>query len=182
VVRPHCTKDASGDYLLGIEPFATHGTTVDMYWKPGQPITLECGPPLVCVDGGLREGRALGCRIRKRETECFREHDNAGCSRVSVCQSPSRLAGIQAACNLEQGRVSDEQFGAVPVNRVQVFRPSDNRGEGHCRVNGLDIAEGGAWLPRSTRGDVAFGCSEHDQRDCGDCHIRVNYYCRQDTR
>jgi hypothetical protein len=113
--------------------------------------------------------------------ECSVEGDNAGCSRVKPCPADSMLAGVQAACNLEYGQVSDSEIGRVPVNQVNVMRASDDPGAGHCRVNGLDISQGQARIPKPDGHYVSFGCSERD-RNGGDCHARINMYCRSGSR
>jgi hypothetical protein len=170
-----------GRYLLGAQPFINHGEQVDMFWSPNRPISLTCDQTLVCVDGVLREGRARSCRVRAMAGECSVEGDNAGCSRVMPCPAGTWLAGVQAACNLEGGLVSASEIGRVPVNQVNVVRVSHDPGDGHCKVNGLDINQGQARVPEPDGGFVRYGCSERD-RDGGDCHARINMYCRSGSR
>jgi hypothetical protein len=108
--------------------------------------------------------------------DCFVSNGDS-CSRVTWCDS-GVILGIQVACNLEKGFVSDGLVSALPMNRMYVERPSDVVSDGRCTVENYSIAQYGISMsPIRGRRIIRYGCSERDATSRGDCHLVGLLYC-----
>jgi hypothetical protein len=83
---------------------------------------------------------------------------------------------IKAACDLENGDVTDEQFVKTPWSFAGVVKRSDDASDGVCAVGGVDVSERGAVLGSLRANQVPFSCREHD-RNGGDCQVRGALTC-----
>jgi hypothetical protein len=191
----------SPDYLNEVKngniPYLRHNWTVKYFWDIGQNIELTCGTPLICKNNILTVNENAFCDppiIRDYGAEaqpCNAEHNvcaegsNAGDEHQLDCPG-GNLLGIQAACNLEFGRATDAQRSTVLLNRVEVVRASDDKGDGRCIADGTRIKDGQhmiqPWLFHryesvGTPNVIRYACKEHDSNG-GDCHINVRHYCQ----
>jgi hypothetical protein len=60
---------------------------------------------------------AVECRVKGR---------NDGCEKRVDCPAGTTIRSARAACNLEHGRVKDEQLSSVEQGYVEVVRASDH--------------------------------------------------------
>ncbi|MCX7554390.1 right-handed parallel beta-helix repeat-containing protein [Marinicella sp. S1101] len=177
-------------------PYILNGEVVKYFWNIEPPVRLSCGQALVCQNNILS---------REPMTECLAPiiedfgQDGVACDAPNnVCDdgevgsdahllgcTEGRLIGVQAACNLEFGRVTDAKRDQALLNRVTVVRASDNVDEGSCQVDGTAIAQGNQlitpWLLNAyndvgTANQLNYQCSERDRRG-GECHINIRQYC-----
>jgi len=180
----------------GHVPYIKHQEVVKYFWDLRPRPELTCGTPLICDDNILTHDRTIAClppivyEYGPESAACdasnnvCAEGDNDGDSHTLGCPT-GRLLGVQAACNLEFGKATDDQRDQVPINRVKVFRTSDNEGDGRCTVDETKIRQGSKiitpWLftrysGEPTPNELFYKCKEHD-RNGGDCHINIKHYC-----
>lgn len=109
--------------------------------------------------------------------ECQATGDNGGCDRFIPCPDGKYMAAVTAACNLELGRVTEDELASVPQGVLSVVRASDVVSDGRCYVLGTGIASGSTTVPVPP-GIIGlnFGCRERDSNG-GDCHIVGKFYC-----
>ena len=180
----------------GSVPYVRNTETVKYFWDIRPEVRLACGTPLVCQNNILAVNRSATCEepiIRdfgnqaqacNAENNVCVEGSNAGDDHTLGCPGTS-LIGIQAACNLEFGKASDEQRRRVLLNRVKVVRASDDKDDGRCTADETRIKEGQRlvlpWLFKRyddavIPNEIRYACKEHD-RNGGDCHVNVRHYC-----
>jgi len=155
------------------------------------PAATDTAPPTASTyerGGGF-------CRTRRVPIDCRTSGNNRGCQQTISCPAGTRVVGAVAACDLENGAVSDAQLATVPPHLIHVAKLSDNIASGSCYVEGNAIVSPRgvfgvaqtASVPQSAvqtfirgiagRTRVAVGCKEHDENG-GDCQIRGSLYCR----
>lgn len=111
--------------------------------------------------------------------DCRIEHSNDGCKKTIKAPSGKKIVSVTAACNLENGAVSDRQLESVPTNTIRVVQKSDWRfwesflsQRGYCYVGGTKIESGEKTIANVNGvNQIVGGCYEHDKNG-GDCHIR----------
>ena len=179
-------------------PYIRNSWTAKYFWDIRPEVRLACGTPLVCRNNILVDNGSATCEepvIRdfgSQEQACNAENNvcaegsNAGDEHTLGCPG-GNLIGIQAACNLEFGKVSDADRRRVLLNRIKVVLPSDDKDDGSCTAGGTKIKEGQRmvvpWLFNRYDGavilnpnEVRYSCKEHD-RNGGDCHVNIRHYC-----
>lgn len=176
-------------------PYIRHGQMVKYYWNNRPVVQLACGTPKVCFDNILKPDSSIACEAPiiedygNESQPCdasnvvCAEGDNDGDNHTLGC-SGGQLIGIQAACNLEFGKVTDADREQVLMNRIKITKPSKNLDDGNCGADGVNIKQGERlitpWLFSSYSGDVydelLYSCREYD-RNGGDCHISIRHYC-----
>ena len=110
--------------------------------------------------------------------ECRVRSSNDGCEKRVDCPAGTTIRAARAACNLEHGRVTDEQLASVAHGYIAVVRPSDHVDEGKCWVGGSQVESGRVAIADIVgQTGVSVGCQEHD-RNGGDCVVRGSLYCR----
>ena len=176
-------------------PYIRDGWTIKYFWDIRPQVQLSCGTPLTCRDNLLIRTTAscvepvvldfgADAQACNAPNNVCVEGSNAGDEHELACGS--NLLGLQAACNLEFGRATDSQRDRTLLNRVRVFRPSDDTGDGRCTADETGISEGQRlvlpWLLERYEGSgarsnvVRYACKEHD-RNGGDCQVNVRHYC-----
>jgi hypothetical protein len=121
----------------------------------------------------------LRCQLLNREVEkvvpfsCSKGDSNDGCKGVAACPADHIVTSVRASCDLETVRTPDlGRWGWI-----EVIRPSDLRGQGHCVVRTMDVSQtkpvinGVVGSPK-----LGFGCRENDKNG-GDCHIKGELKC-----
>lgn len=107
--------------------------------------------------------------------DCRVEHSNDGCRKTIKAPAGKKIVGVTAACNLENGAVTNRQLESVPANKIKVVRKSDHRRfhpDGYCYVGDTKIYSGEKALVNVNGvAQIDVGCFEHDKNG-GDCHIR----------
>jgi hypothetical protein len=134
------------------------------------------------------------CSTRRVPIDCEISGNNNGCQKRVSCPAGTRAVGAVAACNLENGAVSDAELAAVPPHLIHAARLSDTIRNGRCYVQNNAVEGSTAigtvvavTIPRGAvqstirgiagRRQVTVGCKEQDENG-GDCHIRGWLYCR----
>jgi hypothetical protein len=213
VSRGTWPRPPAGCYVRGGEKeFILHGQTTQMFPRSdGSPACDE----VTCHDGTLRPARpelsdappsaaTPSCSTRTVPIDCRIDGENAGCKRTVYCPAGTKVLGAVAACNLENGAVTDDQLAKVPPHLIHVAKLSEHVPSGSCFVEGNAVigklvltSFGGVFtaprrqpeyvVPQSAvqtpirgiagRTSVAVGCKEFDENG-GDCHIRGTLYCR----
>ena len=127
--------------------------------------------------------------------ECRANDTNNGCQNFLSCPLGQRVTNVKAACNLENGSVTDAELASVPMGSVRVTRASDPpTSNGSCYVLNASLSTGtqsitvqktetvynGGWantipLENGVR-TVNIGCKEKDANG-GDCHVRAEFTC-----
>jgi hypothetical protein len=109
---------------------------------------------------------------------CKVTDDDDGCEVHAHCPPGKRVIAVKAACNLEYGTVSTSQLAQVPIDRVEVVRPSDIVSAGTCRVHQTTLSSGTRTVEGiPAGGSLRLGCKEHDKNG-GDCHVLARLYCQ----
>jgi hypothetical protein len=140
-------------------------------------MSSGCYSSFTCRDGDTTRPAVRDCRIDALPFDCQISGNNGWCERTVACPSGTKVVGAKAACNLEYGTIRSYQVEALPFNRLEVLRKSDNTKDGVCYVSFNRISKGKVTL-NSIKGwrQLAFGCTEHDNNG-GDCHIKGISYC-----
>ena len=162
-------------------------------------MQLECGVALVCQNNVLSENSSISCEepvVRdfgneSQSCDAFNnvcvEGNNDGDQHSLGCPAGTLLA-IQAACNLEFGKATDQQRDGVLLNRLKVVRESDKKKRGQCIADDSKISAQQRlvmpWLvdryeaSNSGRNTLRYACKEHDKNG-GDCHVNIRHYCER---
>ncbi|MCL1127914.1 hypothetical protein [Shewanella surugensis] len=95
-----------------------------------------------------------------------------------TCPDDKVNAANRAACNLEHGTVSSDDF--PDWDHINIIRQSDTLPDSECLINGTS-----AYLENdlihihtnaSSNTNTYIGCKEHDNNS-GDCHILGQQIC-----
>lgn len=198
--RAKWPRPPAGCYVRGGDKeFIRHLETTEMFMRDDGSPTCE---RVTCNDGELhpailQQRATSACATRRVPIDCPISGTNKGCERRVACPAGTRIVGAVAACNLEQGAVSDDELATVPPNLIHVARLSDGIKGGSCHIENNRVigkisrfAQGGVMrvvVPpsavqtpiRNIAGliGVTAGCNEHDDNG-GDCHIRGSLFCR----
>lgn len=130
--------------------------------------------PVICHDGTTTFGATTTCPQRTVVPfMCQVSSNNNGCSQSVSCPAGKKIVNAKAACNLEFGGVPE----LPPWNYLSVYVKSDITSDGHCVVDGKDIAAGQTLLssPKG-KNSISVSCREHDNNG-GDCVIRGAIDC-----
>lgn len=171
-------KLRSGCYVSnGFRNFISHGESIEVFKdSSGKPICN--GRKLTCDDGVLNTKNS-NCSLTKINFDCNVSGNNNGCRKNIYCQLGRKIIGATAACNLEQGIVSNKQLASVPANTIRIVKPSDNksRSRSNCFVDNTNLKKGEKTINKiQSLNRVTVGCKEHDKNG-GDCHIKGILYC-----
>lgn len=187
-----------GTVRNGNVPYIRNTSTIKYFWDIRPEVQLGCDAPLICQNNILAIDRSITCEepiihdFGSEEQACDAgntvcvEGSNAGDSDTLGCPGGD-LVGIQAACNLEFGKATDDQRRRVLLNRVKVVRASDDKDDGRCTADETSIKEGQRlvlpWLftrydAENAPNQVKYACREHDKNG-GDCHVNIRHYCER---
>jgi hypothetical protein len=168
----------AGCYVpTGYKTFILHGQTLDVFRGAGG-VPVCTGRGYTCDDGRLKPTSSTSCAVTRVVAECRVTDSNSGCQKTAACPAGKRLVGASAACNLEDGAVTDAQLASVPAGAISVVRASDNVSDGQCWLGDDRLSRGRKAVDGfEDRGSVTIGCREVD-RNGGDCHIKAALYCR----
>jgi len=160
-------------------PIVAHGKSIAMFDDGSGPRCT--GRRLTCNDGRLTPGRAncsteLASRLSVVPFQCRADRNNRGCNSRAACPRGTSVVAIKAACDLEDGRVTDEEFSKTPWSFAGVVRRSDKASDGVCAIGSIDVSERGAVLGAPRASQIPFSCREHDDNG-GDCHVRGALAC-----
>ena len=168
----------SNGYLTNL---IKHGEMIDVFrnWR-GEPVCT--GYQRRCNDGTVTTHYTSSCSLSKLNRECRVTGNNRGCRFTATCPTGKRVIAARAACNLEWGSVSSTQLAAVPIDQLQVVRPSDYVWSGYCGLHRAGTYAGTTQLSDMPSNDRSIGgvCREHDTNG-GDCHIKAEIYCQGES-
>ncbi|MBC8024683.1 MAG: right-handed parallel beta-helix repeat-containing protein [Steroidobacteraceae bacterium] len=197
---PNCGKVTCHDGELRRALAEHHVVPSSVVATPSSgPAATTIAPPTAVPS--TDEPGASFCRTRRVPIDCQINGENKGCQQTVSCPAGTKVVGAVAACNLENGAVTDAELATVPPHFIHVARLSDHVPSGSCFVEGnavigkiVNPSGGGIFgaartrnVPQSAvqtsirgiagRTRVAVGCKEYDKNG-GDCHIRGWLYCR----
>lgn len=134
------------------------------------------GKRYTCHDGALTATPVVGqaCAFTPVAFDCAANGTNSGCQKAVACPAGKAIVGGYGACNLESSSLA----APGPSNRLTVVTPSDVTGDGHCMLDGHDLAQGREFVTGiAGKPSVVVGCRELDLLG-GDCRITGAIYCR----
>jgi hypothetical protein len=180
-VRGSKSWPRSGCFISNAYPSAyiEHGQSVELF-SDSKSNNPKCnGQSLYCEDGVIVR-TPIQCKEQGPDKvvnfECSAERSNKGCSKTVKCPDGMKIKSARVICNLEFGKLTDDQLKKAPWNMMNVSVKS-NEFQGECRLNGLaERSSARSLAPLRGQANVEYGCKEEDKNG-GDCHILGQLAC-----